>query len=231
MKKYFNLFNILNVLLIIAVLIGDFFYIKHGQLWVKSITSAGFVAIGAVNLIYAIKHKTTHLKFCIIMMVGLFFAMLGDILLNINFIAGAVLFAVGHMFYFVAYCFLLKFKWTDLIPSVILFTVATLFMTLAPIFDFDGEMYKILCIVYALIISCMMGKAVSNFIRENSILNLVIMVGSILFVISDVMLLINVFAHLGSIFNVLCLATYYPAECFLAYSLKETVVAQKTQEK
>lgn len=231
MKKYLNLFNILNVVLILAVLVGDVFYLKTGELWVKSITSAGFVAIGAVNLIYAIKHKTTHLKFCITMLVGLTFAMLGDIFLNIYFIAGAALFAVGHVFYFIAYCFIQKFKWTDLIPAAALFVPAVLFMTLAPIFNYRGVHFEILCIVYALIISCMMGKAVSNFIRERNVLNLIIMVGSILFVISDLMLLMHVFADIHRIFNILCLATYYPAECFLAYSLKETVAkADKTEQ-
>ena len=78
---------------------------------------------------------------------------------------------------------------------------------------------QILCCIYAFVISIMVGKAIANFIKEKSQLNLIILLGSILFFFSDFMLLFNVFADVGRIFSVLCLATYYPAEFLLAYSI------------
>jgi len=228
MKKYFNLFTVLNIILILAVIVGDIFYLKQGSFWIKSITSVGFVAIGILNLVYAVLNKTSNLKFCILMIIGLVFAMLGDIILEIHFIAGAALFAVGHIFYFIAYCFIIKFKWTDLIASAFIFVPAVLFITLAKIFDFGGVLMEIVCIIYALIISLMVGKAITNFIRQRNVLNLIIMLGSILFCVSDLMLLVNVFADIHLVFGILCLTTYYPAECLLAYSLAQTI---KKQEK
>jgi uncharacterized membrane protein YhhN len=153
------------------------------------------------------------------MLVGLTFAMCGDIVLNVWFIGGAILFAVGHVFYFVAYCFLQKFKWLDLIFGASIFIPSVLFITLAPIFDFGGIIMELVCIVYAIIISIMLGKAISNFVREKNLTNLLILIGSILFFFSDLMLLLNVFANLSVVFDVLCLVTYYPAECILALSL------------
>ena len=223
MKKQINILYILNIVLSLLVIAGDICYLKFGTLWLKSITSAGFVLIGIVNFCFALKLKTFNMKFCIIMLIGLTFAMLGDIVLYVHFMAGAILFAIGHVFYFVAYCFIIKFKWLDLIPSALLFLFAVLFITLAPIFDFGGITMQILCIAYALVISCMMGKAVSNFIRQRNILNFVIMLGSILFVVSDLMLLIHVFGGGDVIFDIICLATYYTAECLLAHSLVYTI--------
>ncbi len=214
-----NLFLALNILLISLISVGDIFYILYGTLVIKSITSAGFVLLGIVNLVYALKNNTSYKKFAITMAVGLFFAMLGDILLEIEFIIGALLFAVGHIFYFVAYGFIIKFKLTDLIYGAIIFVPSVLFITLAPIFDFGGVTLEILCCVYAVVISCMVGKAISNLIQQKTLLNLMIVVGSCLFFFSDLMLLLNVFGNLSSITGVLCLATYYPAECILAVSI------------
>ena len=78
---------------------------------------------------------------------------------------------------------------------------------------------QVVCCVYALIISLMVGKAIANFIKEKSKLNLIILIGSSLFFFSDFMLLFSVFSNLGLVFLALCLITYYPAEFILAYSI------------
>ena len=217
MKKGFLIADLILILLILA---GDVCYIIFGQLWLKGVTSAGFVILGILSLTYLLLSKEKDLKFPIIMLVGLVFAMCGDIVLNVHFIGGAVLFAIGHIFYFVSYCFIQKFKWIDLIYGAVIFVPSVLFITLAPIFDFGGILMEVVCIVYAIIISCMVGKAISNLIRERNLANLIILIGSALFFFSDLMLLLNVFANLPRVVDVLCLATYYPAEILLAYSIR-----------
>ena len=219
MKK---IFNILNLVLISLVLVGDVFYILKGTLLIKSLTSAGFLLLGVINLVYVIKNKEENLKFCVMMVSGLLFAMLGDIILEIDFIIGALLFAVGHVLYFVAYCFVCKFNWKDLIYGACIFIPATGVILFAPIFNFGGNTLKWLCVIYAIIISCMTGKAVANFIREKSLLTIILMLGSALFLISDLMLLFSNFTDISGVFRYLCLITYYPAECLLAHSLMHT---------
>lgn len=209
---------ITNIILAIAIIIGDIFYITIGGLLTKSITSLLFVSLGVLNLIFALKNKTELKKFCIIMVVGLFFAMLGDILLEIEFVVGAALFAVGHIFYFVAYCTLQKFEVKNLIPSACIFVPSALIILLVPIFDFGGIFMQVVCLIYALIISLMVGKSISNLINHKSLLNIILVVGSCLFFFSDFMLVFNVFADVPRIFGILCLATYYPAEIILAMS-------------
>lgn len=209
----------LNIILTLLILAGDIAYILTDQLWVKSITSAGFVLIGAINLFYVIKNKSGNLKFPITLLIGLVFAMLGDILLEIEFIVGAGLFAVGHVFYFSSYCFLQRFKISNIIASACVLIPSILIITLVPIFDFGGVLMQMVCIVYAVVISGMLGKAISNFIKEKNTLNLLILIGSALFFFSDFMLLFNVFADISRVFGVLCLATYYPANIVLGFSL------------
>jgi len=219
MKK--KLFYFLNLILILAIWVSNVCYAEFGGLWLKGLTSGFFVMLGAVNMIYALLKKSECKNFAIVMLVGFVFAMLGDIVLNIRnmFIYGALLFAVGHVFYFVAYCLLMKFKWTDLIAGVSIFVPSVLVITLVPIFDFGGIVMELVCVFYALIISLMLGKAISNFVRERSIMNLLVMIGSIFFFFSDLMLLFNVFGNLSAVFDVLCIATYYPAQAMLGFAV------------
>ena len=207
-----------NILLIIAIITGDICYIQSESLLIKAITSFGFLLLGSINLVYSIKIKSEHNRFSIMMVIGLFLAMLGDILLNIHFITGAIFFAVGHVFYFIAYTVLVKFKFTDFIPAGVLF-VSSVMLTCAPIFNFKSGVMKAVCITYALVISFMVGKAISNYIRYKKSVHKVLLLGSILFFFSDLMLLFKVFSDAPAITSTLCLLSYYPAECLLAYSI------------
>lgn len=214
-----NLFLTLNLVLAILIWVGDCLYLQTGALIAKGLTSATFVLMGAVNLLYLILNKNRDYRFPALLLTGLVFAMLGDIILNIHFIGGAALFAIGHLWFFVAYCFAQKFRWTDLIYGAVILVPSVLFITLAPLLDFGGVLMEIVCVVYAIIISLMVGKAIANLVRAKNWPSLIVMVGSILFFFSDLMLLLNVFGGVSRIFDTLCLATYYPAEALLAFSI------------
>ncbi len=210
---------VLNWILCAATIAFDVvFTFFEKTLLMKGIASAGFVLVGIVCFAWSLKIKA-GVKFPLTMLCGLVFAMAGDIVLNIHFIAGAALFAVGHVLYVCSYMFLQKFKWTDLITGLCVFIPAVLFITLAPIFNFGGILMEIVCIVYALILSFMLGKAVSLFIRKQSALHALIAIGSILFFVSDFALLINMFAVKNLATRIVCLGTYYPAQLMLALSI------------
>lgn len=229
MTKKLNAYNITYLILIGLTLIGDTFYILTGcadvinigsNVWIKALASLSFVAIGIVSLIFVLKNGLNK-KFTIVMSIGLTIAMIGDILLDIIFIVGAIFFALGHVAFFIAYCFLHPFKWKDLIIGGTIAIASVLVVLLVPIFTLDGIMLPlILC--YATIISLMLGKAISNFIQDKSISNLLILLGSALFFFSDLMLLFYHFStiNIGATFCILCLITYYPAEILLALSPK-----------
>lgn len=219
MKKWFIF---ANICLILAICVGNIFLIKGGPVLLKGSMSAGFVLMGALGLVYVLKNNLPNKKFAIVMVCGLFLAMLGDIFLEFNFIVGALFFAIGHVFFFVAYCNLIKFRWKDLLYSACVFVPAVLLINLAPVFDFGGITYRLLCSVYALIISLMVGKSISNFVQNKNLLTVMLMIGSALFCFSDIILLFNVFSSVSSSFSFLCLATYYPAECVLGYSVLQS---------
>lgn len=218
MKTAVYLLNLLFGALMVAL---DVVMILSPTLLLKSLASACFVAIGIVNIAYSVKLKAKK-SFPVLMLLGFVFAMVGDIVIyntaQLWFITGAALFAIGHIFYVAAYFALYGFRAVDLLASACIFVPSALFITLAPIFDFGGVLMEIVCVVYALILSCMVGKALSNLGKKTA-LSVLIAVGSILFYTSDFMLLLNMFGSIRTIPRILCLATYYPAQFLLAFSL------------
>ena len=224
MKK---MFLYINIALMAFVMILDVIYMFVGGLLLKAITSLVFVAIGGVNLVFAIREKK-GLKFPILLTIALFVAMLGDVIINIDFMIGAIIFAAGHVIYFVAYINLNKFETSNLVYTAAIAVPSMLIVLFAPGLDYGGVVMKIVCCLYALIISFMVGKALSNFLKEKSITNLFILIGSCLFFISDLMLLLDVFGKIpGTIY--VCLATYYSGQALIAFGGYLYVMYNKKQ--
>ena len=100
-----------------------------------------------------------------------------------------------------------------------IFIVTGSLILFLPIFDFGDAVMQIVCVVYALIISLMVSKAISNYKRDKNCLSLVLAIGSVLFCFSDTMLLFNYFADTPRIINILCVTSYYIAQPVLAYGV------------
>ena len=211
--------TILNLFMCALLFCADTMFILEGELIIKSIASLIFVVIGFVNLIYMTKVKRIRRLSAYLLFLGLCFACLGDIILEREFIVGGILFAVGHIFYFLSYCKVISFRWKDLIFGFTLFVVSICVIFLLPIFKDLEMIIKILCSSYALVISLMVGKAISNAFRRASQLNIILLIASMLFFISDLTLLFNVFGQGDSALTVICLLTYYPREFLLAFSI------------
>ncbi len=210
---------ILNVVFFVAILVFDILLLCFREPYIyKTIPSVLFVLCGVLNFIYVFKLEQRNKVFKYLMLIGLIFACLGDIVLIDYFVIGAILFAIGHIFFFISYSILQKIKLRDILIALGIFVVSLIVILVPQIFDF-GEMLPVV-IVYAFIISLMLGKAISNVIeKEYRFENIWIMIGSILFFLSDLMLLFNVFTDISIVFDIICLILYYPAEFILASSI------------
>ena len=220
MKKTQKLMLTLNVCVSTLICILNYFYQSNGfDFTLKCVCSGLFAALGVANLVYARKTKETHRKFYIFMALGLVFAFLGDYLIGYDFIVGAATFALGHVFFVIAYCFLQKMQKLDLTVSGALFACCLIFLLFCPLRSYDVPFFRMVCIVYALIISTMLGKAIGNFVREKNTFTGTIAAASALFFFSDLMLVFDWFIGLWSWTDHACMGTYYPALCLLAFSM------------
>ena len=209
-----------NAIIISAIFVMNYFYQSNGfDFTLKCICSGSFALLGILNLSYAIATKQNGKQFYVLMCLGLFLAFLGDVLIGYDFIVGAATFALGHVCFVVAYCFLQKMQKQDFVISGVLFLGCLIFLLLCPLLNFEVVVFRIVCIVYALIISTMLGKALGNFIREKNPVNGTIAGASCLFFFSDLMLVFDWFIGLWSWTDHACMGTYYPALCFLALAM------------
>ena len=208
---------ILNILLLLITLSAAIYYSQEGGTMMKGLTSLGFVLIGGVNLAAASPASRPG-GYVLIMATGLLLGMAADVALNLEYILGMALFMLGHICYIWAFHKRFPLRRKDLIFSGILFLGCLLLLLLYP-FRFASPLMQMMCILYSLIISLMLGKALSNHLQEKSIHSLLLFLGSFLFFFSDLML---VFAHFGgasALVGDICILTYYPAQCLIAHSL------------
>lgn len=220
MKKTQKLLLAVNIVIISAVFVLNYFYQSNGfDFTFKCICSGSFAILGVINLIYALVTKADNRNFHIGMSAGLILAFLGDYLIGYDFIIGAATFAVGHICFVAAYCSTQRMQKLDFAISGGLFLGCVIFLLFCPLLTFEVGMFRIVCIVYALIISTMLGKAIGNFLREKSVTNGTIAVASTLFFFSDLMLVLDCFIGLWSWTDHACMGTYYPALCLLALSM------------
>jgi len=209
-----------NGLVISAICVLNYFYQLNGFDFTLKCTCSGlFALLGFLNLGYALKEKRSDGKFHAAMTAGLLAAFLGDVLIGYDFIVGAAVFALGHICFVIAYCIRERFNARDIAPSAILFLGALIFLLFCPLLTFDVPVFKAVCIVYALIISVMLGKAIGNFVNDRNIVNGVIAAASALFFFSDLMLVFDWFIGRWSWTDHACMGTYYPALCLLAFSM------------
>lgn len=160
----------------------------------KSLASIFFVLAGLCGYI---KNKQNK-KISQTMMIALVCSMAGDIFLALDknegilFILGVASFALAHVMFSVSFCRVSAVKKADFAGMFLVFGAEMLVLHLGD-FDFQG-LFPVLA-VYAFIISFMVVKALSLWRRRQGSEKTayLIMTGSVLFLLSDVLLLFWLF--------------------------------------
>ena len=141
-----------------------------------------------------------------------------DLTLGTNFILGAGLFAAGHLLFALAMYIRQRFSRLDALMSIVVFLIALALLTFTPGLDISDPAIRIVCYIYSGIISLMAGKAVSSFLRERTLVNALLALGSVMFCFSDAMLILAWFAGAAHWADLCCCWTYFPGQGVLAVS-------------
>lgn len=223
-QKTFHIWNILLFICAIGCLVC---YDFHGGLWLKGFTSFWFVLLGFLNLCYARKQKLQNMRFLVLIETGLFFGMCADVLLGIQFILGILFFALGHFCYLIAFYTLEKPRRRDFLIILPIAAVSLHVVAGTPYIQIEDPVLKNMLLGYAVIIACMLGKAISNLSLHQSASRWLICLGSVMFWFSDVMLAIDMFGTGSRMIWILCSYTYWPAQNILAYSMFHFIEEQR----
>jgi uncharacterized membrane protein YhhN len=214
-----NKFLKLNLLIFIGAMACLVFYDYHGGLWLKGVTSLWFCALGTVNLVYAHKIGMKKRGILYIMEAALVMGACADVLLGIEFMVGVALFALGHVIYMAAFFTIEKPRKKDLLFILPLALFAIFCVTGTPFIQVEDPFMEKMLLAYAVIISCMTGKALSNLQLSKKTSRKIIAVAGVLFLFSDLMLAVDMFGAASRLTWVLCSYTYWPAQNLLAHSM------------
>lgn len=219
MGKTINLpIHRINIALMIGTVVCLVCYDILGGLWLKGLTSAWFVALGVVNLVYANLTGVRH-RFLWLTALGLAFGMAADVLLGLWFLFGILAFAAGHVLYLAGFFTLEKIRRRDLLFILPIAAASLYVVTGTPFIRIEDPVLKPLLLGYAAIIACMLGKAVSNLTVCRAPSRWLIALGSAMFWFSDVMLAIDMFGAPSRLTWILCSYNYWPAQAILAYAM------------
>lgn len=220
-----------NVSLLICAMVCLLCYDSLGGLGLKGVTSSWFVLLGGLNLVYARKCGIKLSRFLIFVELGLFCGMCADVLLGIEFLLGVLFFALGHVLYLAAFYALEKFRVRDLYLILPIAALSLFLVTGTPYIRVEDAFMKKLMLGYAVLISCMLGKAASNACAGGTVSRKLILLGSAMFLFSDLMLAVDLFGQPSRLTWILCSYTYWPAQNLLAFSLFYFVNEQRVGEK
>ncbi|MBE6886458.1 MAG: hypothetical protein E7486_05845 [Ruminococcaceae bacterium] len=216
-----------NLLLVVAVCLLNYCYMSQGYaFFFKCTASIGFALMGLLNLGCALLTRHPNRPFFFLAAGGMLLALLGDCLINGNFLAGAGAFAAGHLSFLAAFCCLGRFRWADLLFSLLFALGGGGFLLLDPALDFPSPVIRWGCVVYCGIISVMVGKGLGNLLARKSPATLLLAAGGVLFYFSDLMLVFDGFAHMDWASEA-CIATYYPALCLLGMGIFFAVIDRR----
>ena len=176
------------------------------------------------------EHKTTYYK---LMSLGLFFSLLGDVFLVIKgidtlFILGVFSFACAHIFYTIAFFQFEKMSKVNLILTILLFSF--LFWLMSNKEWVDLGQLKPMILGYALLLSLMAAKSFSalKYYKENPYFVTLTILGSLLFFVSDCLLLFAFFgkqdlSYLETVNNPI----YYVGQGLFGLSFRKELILKK----
>lgn len=219
-----------NIVLLACAFVCLACYDIVGGLWLKGVTSSWFVVLGGVNLWAVRKAQRNQLRFFILMEAGLFCGMCADVLLGVAFLAGIGVFALGHILYLLAFYSLEKGSLLDLWLILLMSLISVFVVVGTPWITVEDPILKKLLLSYAITISAMVGKAISNLVRKPCLYRCLLTIGSVMFWFSDFMLAIDMFGQASRLTWLLCSYSYWPAQNLLAHSLFHTGICLEREK-
>lgn len=139
-----------------------------------------------------------------VLLAGLVVCMVADGVLCIHFLAGGVIFALGHVLYMTAFCLMRRPDWHSLIVFLCLMGLAAL--GLIRFRSRIGNQYRLL-LIYAAVLSMMVAMA--------SVQAPLYFAGAVLFAVSDSLLVYLMFGQKHAFIDYISLGAYYLGQFLL----------------
>lgn len=216
----------MKIVLGLLCILGQYLYVRSTfkknysfGLICKSVASVCFLLLGVIG------YKTYSINFNLYLLIGFIFDMIGDVLLGLRrlllhdvmFFVGTIAFMVGHIFYVLALNSVINkgFMLCLLIGIAIGVALYIHFVSNCKI----PNAFKKIGVIYTSLLSIILVLSIRHYIENPIGCNLLFMIGSIFFSISDYVLIYNSFGKKKWWMHPLYSSMYYIGQLIIAYSM------------
>ena len=216
----------LSVLLVVNFILFELYQKPLYAFMTKGLASFSFILIFVYAVLDQDVPRLTMISLFILL--GLVSGLLGDLFLALRTLrekeenyqiinSGILCFSVGHIFYLAALLMLSNIHYLAFIVS---FVMTLIVVVGSKVLKFDMKISKYPSYFYSILIFLMIGQALGYYLWFSSTFGLMILIGAILFGISDLILAPIYFKNDQRKFViVLNLSTYYLAQILIAFSI------------
>lgn len=205
-----------------AVLVGLHLFFKQG--YDVAVSLPFKAAASLLFVLTAIVQTKKHPQYFRWVLPGLILGSVGDVLLGlpgqVTFKIGVIAFLLGHVCYVIAYSKLTRINtWITYWHVLIWVTSLAIFIWLIPYARAKGMVIHVLAYVVVISIMVSGALAVFNDKRLGATGRWLILVGSILFYVSDVLVAVERFVSAAPINWLVSIPMYYAAQFMIALSV------------
>ena len=205
-----------------------FIYFEKNEKYTIAVILKGLASLMFVLLGFFCAERTGNNEFSKVVKIGLILGLVADVLLNLRFVfkengklvflVGILVFLSGHIFYLLA---LLPTVNNKIVPLVIGIVLTAIIIKWIFTQIEAQKAFKIFGIFYIGAIVIMNCFAFANLIANPSNMRYIIFtIGAILFLISDIVLILNTFGKTSKFsFRVTNLSLYYLGQLLIAISM------------
>ena len=213
---------------VIGIIIQSLFiYVEHKKNYVLALILKTTASLLFVFMGYKASALCSDTQTARLIVIGLSLGALGDFFLNLRFVfpklgnviflVGIAVFLAGHIMYLIA---LIGLSHNVLVPAIAGVIIAALIICW--IFSkIEAKLaFKIFGVFYLGAVTLMATYAVANFLSDTSSFNLLFAFGAVLFLISDIVLILNTFTKQTKFSLRICnLMLYYIGQLSIAFSM------------
>ncbi len=183
----------------------------------KALCCLGFVVMAGISMLYSLLCRHNRIT-ALLLLLGAITGYWGDITLGEVLSIGTLFFAVGHIFYALAFLRQRPSKKQMLYLWGGIFAAAGMLILCHPHLFFPDLATRLAALAYAAVISLMTAAAAALFFRQKSVAALVTLCGAALFFLSDLLLMLQAFLAGFSLPHALTMSVYLLAQTTLHFS-------------
>ncbi len=174
------------------------------------------LATGMALVLTVIGYLRAPGMFELLMVIAMSICLIADVLIGVSFVVGVFAFLLGHLFYIPAFLQTYEFKWYISLP-IFLCGLLLVWLLFHNYFAKAGKTLVPL-LVYSIILNAMLALGVPALLSLDS-RGVLLAVGAVFFVVSDLMLAHNAFIKKSRVSDIVSLTFYYSAQFLFGLSV------------